>query len=53
MAKEHRRANRELKKPKQPKAERSVGPPVAAVPAARELRASGERGLFGPRPGRR
>jgi hypothetical protein len=52
MAKGQRRSNRELKKPKQPKAERGGALPVATVPAARELMPVG-RAQSGARKGRR
>jgi hypothetical protein len=55
MAKGQRRSNREAKKPKQPKPERSVTSalPLAAGPAARERPPVSGRDQTGGRNGRR
>ena len=53
MAKGQKRSNREAKKPKQPKAERSAALAPAPVPLARERAAFGGRDQPGGRNGRR
>jgi hypothetical protein len=55
MAKGQRRSNREVKKPKQPKSERSGAMSLALspVPAARERAPVSERDRTGGRDGRR
>jgi hypothetical protein len=54
MAKGQRRSNREVKKPKQPKAQsRGTLAVTAAAPAGRERLLLGDRDQPGPRKGRR